>query len=164
MNDCVIWSAFAPSNGTVAMKDVVYKGNTYQIHNEMYPFLLSEVSSWKCGLSNITRQIFSANEDRFLAKWIAEHDLSDDAKELLLKAKCLYQCVYANLGNIRWLDYKIELWDIGWYQIKEAAKAIPDAVPLLEDVRKCNRELANKILPQISQYGFLPPDIQYFEE
>ncbi|MBE6850995.1 MAG: hypothetical protein E7504_04550 [Ruminococcus sp.] len=164
VNDCVIWSAFAPSNGTVAMKDVVYKGNTYQIHNEMYPFLLSEVSSWKCGLTEITRQVFSANEDRFLAKWINAHEISDDAKELLLKAKALYQCVYANLGNIRWLDYKIELWDIGWYQIKEAAKAIPDAVPLLEDVRKCNRELANKILPQISQYGFLPPDIQYFEE
>lgn len=164
VNDCVIWSAFAPSNGTVAMKDVEYKGNTYQIHNEMFPFLISEVSSWKCGLSGITRQLFSANEDRFLAKWINDHELSDDAKELLLKAKALYRCVYANLGNIRWLDYKIELWDIGWYQIKEAAKVIPDAVPLLEDVRKCNRELANKILPQISQYGFLPPDIQYFEE
>ena len=164
VNDCVIWSAFAPSNGTVAMKDVEYKGNTYQIHNEMFPFLISEVSSWKCGLSGITRQLFSANEDRFLAKWINEHELSDDAKEFLLKAKALYRCVYANLGNIRWLDYKIELWDIGWYQIKEAAKAIPDAVPILEDVRKCNRELANKILPQISQYGFLPPDIQYFKE
>lgn len=164
VNDCVIWSAFAPSNGTVAMKDVEYKGNTYQIHNEMFPFPISEVSSWKCGLSGITRQLFSANEDRFLAKWINEHKLSDASKELLLKAKALYRCVYANLGNIRWLDYKIELWDIGWYQIKEAAKVIPDAVPLLEDVRKCNRELANKILPQISQYGFLPPDIQYFEE
>ncbi len=164
VNDCVIWSAFASSNNTVALKDVEYNGKIYQIHNNMYPFLLSEVSSWKCGLTEITRQVFSANEDRFLAKWINEHELSDDAKELLLKAKALYQCVYANLGNIRWLDYKIELWDIGWYQIKEAAKAIPDAVPLLEDVRKCNRELANKILPQISQYGFLPPDIQYFEE
>jgi hypothetical protein len=162
VNDCVLWSTFAPSNGTVAMKDVVYKGNTYQIHNEMFPFLLSEVSSWKCGLSNITRQIFSANEDRFLAKWINTHELSDDAKEMLLKAKVLYQCVYANLGNIRWLDYKIELWDIGWYQIKEAAKVIPDALPLLEEVRKCNRALANKILPQISQYGFLPPDMQYY--
>lgn len=164
ISDCVIWSAFAPSNGTVSMKDVVYKGNTYQIHNEMFPFLLSEVSSWKCGLSAISNQILSANEDRFLAKWITEHKLSDDAQEMLFKAKLLYQCVYENLGKIRWLDYRIELWDIGWYQIKEAAKVIPDAILLLEDVRKYNRELANKILPQISQYGFLPPDIQYFTE
>ena len=146
------------------MKDVVYKNNTYQIHNEMFPFLLSEVTNWKCGLSAISSQLFSANEDRFLAKWIAEHELSDDAKELLLKAKTLYQCVYKNLGSIRWLDYKIELWDIGWYQIKEAAKVITDAVPLLNDVRKCVRQLADKILPQISQYGFLPPNIQYFNE
>ena len=130
----------------------------------MYPFLLSEVTTWKCSLSDISRQLFTANEDRFLAKWISEHNLSSDAKELLMKAKVLYQCVYHNLGQIRWLDYKISTWDIGWYQVKETAKVIPDAVPLLEDVRKCNRELANKILPQIAEYGFLPPDIQYFEE
>lgn len=164
VNDCVIWSTFAPSNGTVSLKDVEYKGKIYQIHNEMFPFLLSEVSGWKCGLSAITSQLYAANEDRFLAKWISEHELSDDAKELLSKAKMLYQCVYANLGKIRWLDYKIELWDIGWYQIKEAAKVIPDAIPLLEEVRKSNRKLANKILPQITEYGFLPPDICYFIE
>ncbi|CDF00955.1 MAG: hypothetical protein PUE69_07265 [Ruminococcus sp.] len=164
INDCVIWSAFAASNNTVALKDVRYKGNTYQIHNEMYPFLLSEVTKWKCGLSSISSQLFSANEDRFLAKWISEHELSDEAKEVLSNAKVLYQCVYKNLGNIRWLDYKIELWDIGWYQIKEAAKVIPDAVPHLETLRKSVRKLADKISPQIAQFGFLPPDIEKFEE
>lgn len=164
INDCVIWSAFAASNNTVALKDVRYKGNTYQIHNEMYPFLLSEVTKWKYGLSSISSQLFSANEDRFLAKWISEHELSDEAKEVLSNAKVLYQCVYKNLGNIRWLDYKIELWDIGWYQIKEAAKVIPDAVLHLETLRKSVRKLADKISPQIAQYGFLPPDIEKFEE
>lgn len=164
INDCVIWSAFASSNNTVSLKDVMYRGNKYQIHNHMYPFLLSEVSTWNCGLSTISNQLFTANEDRFLAKWISEHELSDEAKEVMMYAKVLYQCVYKNLGNIRWLDYKIELWDIGWYQIKEAAKVIPDAVPLLEDLRKSVRRLADKISPQIAEYGFLPPDIEWFDE
>lgn len=164
VNDCVVWSAFSASNGTVSLKDVMYKGKKYQIHNQMYPFLLSEISTWKCGLSSISSQLFSANEDRFLAKWISEHELSDESKEVIMNAKILYQCVYKNLGNIRWLDYKIELWDIGWYQIKEAAKVIPDAVPHLEALRKSVRKLADKISPQIAQYGFLPPDIEKFEE
>lgn len=51
-------------------------------------------------------------------------------------------------------------YGIGWCQINEVAKAIPDAVPLLEDQRKCNRKLPNKILPRISQYGSLPSDKQ----
>lgn len=164
VNECVIWSAFASSNNTVSLKDVEYKGVTYQIHNEMFPFLLSEVTTWKCGLQSISNQLFAANEDRFLAKWIAEHTLSSEAQDLLSKAKELYKCVYSKLATISWLDYKIELWDIGWYQIKEAAKAIPEAEPMLEEVRKGVRILADKILPQISEYGFLPPDISYFTE
>ena len=92
------------------------------------------------------------------------YTLSTEAQDLLDKAKKLYKCVYAKLSTIRWLDYKIELWDIGWYQIKEAAKAIPEAEPMLEEVRKGVRILADKILPQISEYGFLPPDISYFTE
>lgn len=162
ISDCVIWSAFAPSNSTVSLKNVEYKGKTYQIHNEMFPFLLSEIKEWKCGLSAISNQIFAANEDRFMAKWIVSHDLSDEAKLLLANAKELYKCVYENLGKIKWLDFKIELWDIGWYQIRNAAKMIPNAESLLNSVRTSIIALHQKILPQISEYGFLPPDICYF--
>lgn len=162
ISDCVIWSAFAPSNSTVSLKNVEYKGKTYQIHNEMFPFLLSEIKEWKCGLSAISNQIFAANEDRFMAKWIVSHDLSDEAKLLLANAKELYKCVYENLGKIKWLDFKIELWDIGWYQIRNAAKMIPNAESLLNSVRTSIIALHQKILPQISEYGFLPPDICYY--
>ena len=41
--DCVIWSAFSASNNTVSLKDISYKGKVYQIENQMFPFLLSEV-------------------------------------------------------------------------------------------------------------------------
>lgn len=163
VSDCVIWSAFASSNNTVALKDVVYKGKTFQIHNEMFPFLLTETRKWACGLKEIAGQMLAQNEDRFLAKWIAEHELSPEAQTVLENARRLYMTVYANLNKIRWLDYKIALWDIGWYQIKEAAKVMPDAEPLLLALRESNRALAAKILPQISELGFLPPDIVRFE-
>ena len=69
--------------------------------------------------------------------------------------------VYANLNKSRWPYYKISLWDIGWYQIKKAAKDIPETEPILKELKENSQILANKILPQISALGFLPPDIEY---
>lgn len=162
INDCVIWSAFAPSNNTVSLKDVKYNGKIYQIHNEMFPFLLEDMTSWKCGHSGISSQLFSANEDRFLAKWIDEHKFSKEAKDVLASARELYKCVYEQINTIRWLDYKIELWDIGWWQIKEAAKVMPNAEDKFNDFKRNFNLLSEKILPLISEYGFLPPDIKLF--
>ncbi len=162
VNDCVIWSAFAPSNNTVSLKDVKYNGKIYQIHNEMFPFLLKDVTSWKCGHSGISSQLFSANEDRFLAKWIDAHKFSKEAKAVLASARKLYKCVYEQINTIRWLDYKIELWDIGWWQIKEAAKIMKNAEEPFNGLKRDFNLLSEKILPLISEYGFLPPDVKLF--
>lgn len=157
VNDCVIWSAFAPSNNSAALKDVVYQGKTYQIENQLFPFLLSDVVTWKCGLSDISAQLFSANEDRFMAKWISEASLSKEANDVLMAAKKLYQCVYQNIGSIRWLEYKIQLWDMGWWQVKEAAKQIVPAKPLYEALRQAEAILSAKIESQIDDLGFMAP-------
>ena len=84
ISDCVVWSAFAPSNNTVAMRDVEYQGKTYQMENQMFPFLLEDVRSWKCGLPDLKAQLTTANEDRFLATWLKKHKLSPDAKTVKL--------------------------------------------------------------------------------
>ena len=160
ISDCVIWSAFAPSNNTVSLKDVEYKGAIYQIENHLFPFLLSEVSNWKCALPNIRAQLFSANEDRFLAKWIENATLSKESLEVLENAKALYKCVYENLNQVNWLDYRIEMWDIGWWQIKEAAKKLDKAELLYDKLRKSELQLASKIESQLDLFGFIPPSIK----
>lgn len=157
VNDCVIWSAFAPSNNSVALKDVFYQGKTYQIENHLFPFLLSDVVTWKCGLSDISAQLFSANEDRFMAKWIHNASLSKEANDVLTAAKKLYQCVYQNIGSIRWLEYKIQLWDMGWWQVREAAKQIVSAKPLYAALRQAEAVLSAKIASQIDGLGFMAP-------
>ena len=157
VNDCVIWSAFAPSNNSAALKDVVYQGKIYQIENQLFPFLLSDVVTWKCGLSDISAQLLSANEDRFMAKWISTASLSKEANDVLLAAKKLYQCVYQNIVSIRWLEYKIQLWDMGWWQVKEAAKQIIPAKPLYEALRQAEVVLSAKIESQIDNLGFMAP-------
>lgn len=43
--DCIIWNAFSKTNYTASLKDVVYQGNTYQITNHLYPFMLDEIKN-----------------------------------------------------------------------------------------------------------------------
>lgn len=47
LNDCVVWSLFASSNETTALKNVSYLGSTYQIKNNFYPFQLEEIKHWE---------------------------------------------------------------------------------------------------------------------
>ena len=159
VNDCVIWSAFASSNNTVALKDVRYKGNTYQIENQMFPFLLSVVKQWDCDLSTISSQLYAANEDRFLAKWISTHSVSKEAQIVLDAAMQLYKFVYQNLSSVMWLDYKIELWDMGWWQIRMAAKDMSNATSLLNNLLISEQALSAKIREQIPALGFTPPQV-----
>lgn len=164
VNDCVIWSAFSSDNNTAALKDVEYKGKIYQVHNEMFPFLLNEITKWECHLSSISRQLFSANEDRFMAKWIGSHDLSNEAMKLFTDASAFYKCVYANLHKTQWKKYKIDLWDIGFWQIKEVAKEIDESQSLYSTIKDSRNILEEKINSHIAEYGFLPPDVIYYDD
>ena len=163
ISDCVVWSAFAPSNNTVALKDIEYKGTVYQIENQMFPFLLSEVTTWSCPLSDLRSQLFSANEDRFLAKWLENASLSQEASDVLNAARTLYKCVFEKLNTVRWLDYRIQRWDIGWWQVKEAAKKIDAAQLHLETLSKRQKLLAAKINSQLSDLGFMAPGVEPLE-
>lgn len=161
ISDCVIWSAFSQSNDSVSMKDIQYKNKTYQIENELFPFLLSSVKNWNCDLRDIQNQLYTANENRYLAKWIKDHQpLSSEAQNVLDAAGALYQYVYAHLSETNWPDYKIQCWDLGWWQVRKAAGDLEEAEPLLAAVRHAERLLATKLETQISLYGFMPPAVQ----
>lgn len=161
ISDCVVWSAFAPSNNSASMKDISYKNKVYQIENELFPFLLSDVKAWECDLRDIRNQLFTANENRFLSEWLKDHNsLSDAAKDVLKSARRLYQYVYAHLSECSWPDYKIQCWDIGWWQIKQAASEIAGTAPLLDEVKRLEEVLAEKIEAQIAPLGFMQTEMQ----
>ena len=161
ISDCVIWSAFSQSNDTVSMKDIVYKDKIYQIENEMFPFLLSDVKDWGCDLRDIQNQLFTINEDRYLAKWIKYHrPLSQEAQAVYNAAKKLYKLVFSHLSETNWPDYKIQCWDIGWWQIRKAAVELVDGDVLYEVVRKEEENLSRKIEAKFSTFGFFPPTME----
>ena len=162
VTDCVVWSAFAPSNYAVSLRNVQYQDSVWQIQNQLFPFQLSEIRKWKCGLSDLTLQLSAANEDRFLAKWLKAHALSSEAQALLDAAKELYQVFYEQLCNTQWMDWHIETWDVGIYQVRQALKAAGLANAELAALKSAHDALREKLLPQIYEYGFLNPDVEYF--
>ncbi|MBR6471043.1 MAG: hypothetical protein IKS83_04555 [Victivallales bacterium] len=162
VTDCVVWSAFAPSNYAVSLRNIQYQDSVWQIQNQLFPFQLSEIRKWKCGLSDLTLQLSAANEDRFLAKWLKAHALSSEAQALLDAAKELYQVFYEQLCNTQWMDWHIETWDVGIYQVRQALKAAGLANAELAALKSAHDALREKLLPQIYEYGFLNPDVEYF--
>ena len=165
VTDCVVWAAFSNKNNCVSLRDVKYKGRVWQIVNQMYPFLLEEVRQWPCAHGDIAAQLSSANEDRFLAKWLTGKALSSEGRAVLDAARQLYRDFYANITHTPWMDWKIETWDVGYYQIRNAMKDLrASASPREEDsLRKKHDVLRAKLLPQIYSLGFLNPDVEYFE-
>ena len=162
LDDCVMWSAFADSNYAVSLRNIQYQGKTWQIANNMYPFLLEDVRRWPCGHGDVAAQIGAANEDRFLAKWLSSRKLSPEARAVMSAAEKLYAKFYAEICNTSWMDWKIETWDVGIYQIRQALKAAGIATDEISALKEAHDNLRAKLLPQIYGYGFLNADVEYF--
>jgi hypothetical protein len=162
INDCIVWSLFTNSNQTSALKNVSYLGNTYQIKNNFYPFRLEEIKHWEIKDPDFRQQIVK-DENRFVANWLSKNNLSDEAKEVIEKAKKVYKLFYSNLNQMATNKWKIDTWDAGWYQIRRCLTEHNLAPEEIKELNKANETLANKILPQIELFGFLDKD-EVFDE
>ena len=159
--DCVVWSAFAGSNNCAALRNVAYQGGVWQIANQMHPFPLREMRGWELGHDGIASQLAAANEDRFLSKWLSGRKLLAEAEAVLAAARGVYRKFWADIRRTDWLKWKIETWDAGFYQVRNALKGVGDAE--LEALRAVHETLRAKLLPQVYALGFLNPDVEYFE-
>ena len=161
ITDAVIWSLFAPSNQTVSLRNVKYEGQTYQLKNNLYPFKISEIKNWQLP-EEFAIQLELAQEDRFAALWLEEHaaEISAEGCAVLATAKEIYKFFYAGLLElIDWTEYRIENWDVGWYQIRMSIKNFDKVSALQIPYQK----LSEKLLPQIYELGFLRDEVIYFE-
>jgi len=154
ITDCTIWNIFSGSNQTVAMRNVKYENETYQIRNHFFPFLLSEIRTWK--ISDIEISITLKNEeDRFVANWLKEQKFSNESSELLEKGKEIYKIYFENVNQLRTPKFKIETWDAGWWQIRNALTDANLANNLFDELKKLHNNLREKLLPQIDNYKFV---------
>ena len=70
---------------------------------------------------------------------------------------------YSNLNQMATHKLKISNWDSGWYQIRRCLTEHNIGIDKIEELKRLNVNLANKILPKIEEYGFLDKDEVYEE-
>lgn len=161
-SDCIVWSLFSNSNQTTALKDVLYLGNTYQIKNNFFPFRIEEIKYWDIKEPDFRQQIVR-DKNRFVADWLSKNNLSEDARHVIEKARIVYELFYSNLNKMATHKWKIQTWDVGWYQIRRCLTEHNLATDELKELTRASEKLANKILPQIEEFGFLDKDEVYDE-
>ena len=154
INDCVVWSLFSNSNNTVAMRDVAYNGETWQIQNHFFPILLSTLRVWTIGDQDIAVQLPTA-EDRFVANWLKTQNLSGEALALVEAGNGVYKAYFEQLHTLRTSKFKIECWDAGWWQVRTAMEDRSVGAEQLAACKNALDKLKAKLLPQVYEFGFL---------
>lgn len=154
ITDCTVWNLFSNSNQTVAMKDVKYEKEIYQIQNHFFPILLKDLKKWKIADSDIEKLLKDA-ENRFVAEWISKKSLSIEAEQVLIKGKEIYKFYFSHLNELNTKPYKIDTWDAGWWQIRNSLSEQNLGNQLFEEFKKYHISLRDKILPAINEYEFI---------
>jgi hypothetical protein len=154
ITDCTIWNLFCNSNQTAALCNVKYEEKTYQIHNHFFPFKINEIKKWDIADNDIKETLFSA-EDTFVAKWLSKRKLSEESRNVWNQAKKVYRFYFVNLNDLRTPKFKIETYDAGWWQIRQALQDAGLGGKELEKLKQFHYKLREKLLPQLSGYGMI---------
>ena len=178
VTDCALWSLFDNKNQTVALRNVVYQGKIYQVANHFFPFSVEEVREWlengelamKAGSVGDSRSDWtvrltghcaplrsrlSIQCNSFVANWLSQQQLSGEAQAVLTTAKAVYRFYFAHLHFLQRKKFKIETYDAGWYQIRQALLDACLGTDLFADLKYRHDQLKAKILPQLYDYGIL---------
>ena len=99
-----------------------------------------------------------------MSMWLKGRTLSPEAKGVLDAGRALYRKFYAEIVNTNWIDYKIETWDVGYYQICQALKGTGIANEEIAALKTAHDALREKLLPKVYEYGFLNPDVSYYDK
>ncbi len=148
-NDCLIWMLFNGSNLTASANDLEWKEKKWSIVNHFIPFTEKEVDAPE------------RFESDFMVKYLADKELSDEAKLVLEEGKKIWQAYfkYTDTRTVR-DELKLNRPDVGWYQIRKAIqernKIGGDFVPVdFKPFEKAYKNLGDKLQPQVYELGFL---------
>ena len=160
IKDSVIFSLYHSNNYSTALKDIELEGKIFQVRNQFYPFNIKEVEQW----SNKNLQIYSQlrnEEERFVAKWLSDKELSEEAQNVLEAGRCIYELYYEEYNNLNKKKFKLDYWDVGWYQIRKSLENKKLGTEQFKKFKEKYKILTEKLRPKIYEYGFLDKEIIY---
>jgi hypothetical protein len=149
-SDSLIWMLFNGGNLTASADKLEWNGKNWSIVNHFIPFTEDEVGA------------NGRFESDFMVQYLADKQLSAEAKAVLATGKTLWQAYFKNIdkdGRTVRDELKLNRADVGWYQIRNALKKrneSGDVAPVdfsaFEDAYK---QLGDKLRPQVYELGFL---------
>jgi len=155
-SDSVVYSLFNTSSNQSSLRNVEYKGKSWDIKNEFFWMskdvmmaLAEEFSNDYC--YNDAR----VSDERYVYKLLQGMELSKEARDVLLKATQIVakSFPYRQMFNEEHPEYQVINWDCGWYQVKAIAKEyLKDD---LEEFKALYKKLSEKMLPMVYELGFL---------
>jgi hypothetical protein len=109
---------------------------------------------------DLSGQIRTA-QDTFVANWLKGRAMSAEAQAVLDAGRKVYQVFYKEYKNLNLRKFKIDYWDVGFYQIRNALLEAKLGLVELNALKEAHTKLALKLRPKVYEYGFLDQEILY---
>ena len=122
--------------------------------DHFFPRALSTLRNWHVGDGEIAMQLPTA-QDRFVATWLATHALSIEAQAVTASAMPVRRIYFDKLNLVRLSKFRMATRDAGWWQARSALTDANMAATELASLKQAHDVLKEKLLPQLSQLGFL---------
>lgn len=159
-NDACIYALFNSKSNQSSLRNVQYKGKTYQIKNEFFFMAKDEMKDLadKTGYADLYHDAKFEQSDRYVYTLLSTITLSEDAKNLLELAKELTRETMPKREaySREHPELNLNSWDAGYVQLKGLWKeAAPEKFKLFrEDYLKFEKRMRAGVY----KFGFLEPD------
>jgi hypothetical protein len=152
---CTVWNLFADSNQTASIRNVAYKGKTFQIINHFFPFKVATMKKWEISDSEIAGSLARDPDDRFVAQWLSEQKLDSASEELLELGREIYKAFFREFKDLPTTKYKVEHWDAGWWQIKRCLVEAGLEGERLAQIEGIKKQIGPKICDEALELGII---------
>jgi hypothetical protein len=157
VNDALVYALFNTSSQQSSLRDVQYKGKTWQIKNHFFFMSAKEMKDLadKSSFQEMYADAKAYGDDSFVFKQLASLNLSDDAKAVLEAARGLVKASIA--ARKSWHadhpESHLQAWDAGWAQMKPMFKACHKG--LYEQFTTTYKAFERRMTKGVYEFGFL---------
>lgn len=161
--DSVVYAVFGPASYQTSLRNVEYKGNTFNVQNQWFWMSRSEIRELADSPKHINKEVgFDEYNDRtgerfvsrYLATKKAEGAVSKEAQAVIAVASKIVRVTFEFRNNYDQENEEIciNTWDAGWVQIKKLLSFQPD---LKKEFDVAMKVLTTKMEPLVYELRFL---------
>lgn len=156
--DCMVYSLFSPKSNQSALRNALYKGQSYNIKNEWFWVSARQMKDWANKYHyNELYMDAKTESDSYVYRRLSQTTLSSEAQAVLDKAteivEMLIQNEFRQQVALAHPEYHLNAWDAGWYQMKKVLKEY--SLPELSEMDDLVHILEEKMRPMVYELGFL---------